>query len=263
MTKTSRLVPVLVAVFVAGAARAEDHERYSIEDLRVLADGRGGDEPTSGEAWREVVEHLQDVLPTRRGPEWQNIAAKAATGYVQGLLAEHKAEAALTAAEELRNKYPHLKRSQPFMAQRARAGLAGFTLCYQNERVPKPPTCNERLLAFIDADPNNTDLAMKAGKLVRLNQNHYSATPFFKRALAGRKGAAECKDEDLELAVMAGLGLPPDYTQAVDAREVAGLCADVLGAPIAAKLGENGGHFKENACTALGKAKGPVAGKCL
>lgn len=261
MGTTSRLALALVAVCAANAARAEEHVLYSTEDLKVLAEGRGGEDPSSGEAWREVVEHLQDVLPSRRGAEWEKIADKAATGYVQGLLAEHKAEAALTAAEELRSKYPHLKRSKAFMSQRARAGLAGFALCYENERTPKPPTCNERLLAFLDGDPNNFDLAMKAGKLVRLNQNHYFATPFFKRALANHKGAPECKDEDLQLAVIAGLGLPPDYTQAADARELAAnLCADALAGPIAKELASSGGYFKENACAALGK--GPLAGKC-
>jgi hypothetical protein len=263
MRMMSRLALALVVMWAARSARAEERAPYTMEDLRALAEGRGGDDPTSGEAWREAVEHLQDVRPSQRSAKWENIATQAATGYVQGLLAEHKAEEALTAAEELRNKYPHLKRSKAFMAQRARAGLEGFSLCYQHERQPRPPTCNERFLAFIDADPNNAELAMKAGKLVRLNQNHSLATPFFRRALARHKDADECKDEDLQLAVLAGLGLPPDYAQAADARELAGnLCADALTEPIVRKFAEEGGYFKENACALLGKAKGPLAGKC-
>jgi len=266
MVKTmSQHTLLFLAVVTASAVHADEpHQTYSIEDLRALAKGRGGDEPTSGEVWGELVEHLRDILPSRRGSEWEALAEKASTGYIQGLLAEQKAEAALAAAEELRNRYPHLKRSKTFMAQRTRAGLAGFELCYQRERTPQRPTCTERLLAFVDGDASNAGLAMSAGKLVRLNQNHAQAAPFFRRALANRPGAPECQDEDLRLAVLSGLGLPSDYPHAADARKLAAtLCAEALLDPIRKELEKDaGGYFKENVCAALGKKAAPPAAQC-
>jgi hypothetical protein len=49
--------------------------------------------------------------------------------------------------------------------------------------------------------------AFEAGKLVRLNMKHWAALPFFEIAL-GNGGEKFCKDEDVHLAAIAGLGLP-------------------------------------------------------
>ena len=66
--------------------------------------------------------------------------------------------------------------------------------------------CYDELKSVMVSDPKNVDFAWKVGKWSRLNMNSAMAVPFFAKAL--KPGDARCKDEDVSLAVIAGLGFP-------------------------------------------------------
>jgi hypothetical protein len=112
---------------------------------------------------------------------------------------------------------------------------------------------------FLKTSNTGADVGLAFGKITRKNQNHYVAVPFFKWALEQKKDASFCGDEDLKLAVVAGLGLPPDYENAAGARQIAAnACWDALKADIKKELVESaGGYYRDNACAVL-KAKGDL-----
>jgi hypothetical protein len=68
-----------------------------------------------------------------------------------------------------------------------------------------------------------------------------------------------CKDEDLGLAIVAGLGLPPDEKNAKDSFDVASAsCWAELKEPIVAALRKDAsGYLLDNACRLL-RSKGEV-----
>jgi hypothetical protein len=67
-----------------------------------------------------------------------------------------------------------------------------------------------------------------------------------------------CKDGDLQLAVLSGLGLPSDTIGAKDSREIASTCWDSMKDSVRKHLQDHKtGYFRDNACAIL-KAKGEV-----
>jgi hypothetical protein len=108
--------------------------------------------------------------------------------------------------------------------------------------------CHKALLAWVKKHPDD---AFQAGKLTRLHMNHYEALLFFKQAFAAKKG--DCKDKDVKLAVMAGLGLPSDDPLEKSAQDLAfGTCYGVLKDDLVGGLAD-GGYYVSNACGPLRK----------
>jgi hypothetical protein len=235
---------VTVALFCAPAEAEE--KKYTLKDLSALEELG---------SWAELVEHLDDVPPSGRTGPWLKICEKAAVQYLASLSADREPYAALSAAEAFPKRYPQLSKSRSFMDKRAEAGLKGFEACFAQSG--SGGECVERLLPFVDADPKNKDLALKAGKLVRRNQFAYVAVPFFSRALDGRKDAKECVDDDVKLAIVAGLGLPESDPRVAQARTVASdVCWKALEAPIMDDFNKStpSSYVFRNACDFL-KAK--------
>jgi hypothetical protein len=224
-------------------------KKYSITDLSAL------EEQSS---WAEIVEHLDDVPPSKRTGPWQKICEKATVEYLSALDTDREPFAALMAADGFTKRYPQLKKSAAFMEKRADVGLKGFELCFKSSYSGEE--CHERLLGFVDADPKNASLALRAGKIVRLNQFAYVAMPYFKRAIDRQADAKACADEDLRLAVVAALGLPPDDPRMKDARALAsGSCFAALSDAVMEEFNKNtkGSYYFDNACGFL-KAKGKL-----
>jgi hypothetical protein len=159
-------------------------------------------------------------------------------------------------AEALLDRYPVIKKSAKVMSKRGDVGLTVHGWCFRNSY--DIDYCNKSLMTFISKDPQNLDLAFKAGKLVRLNANHYVAAPYFRRALVTPGTTRKCTDEDVLLTVMAGLGLPSDYALFKDTLVIVnGACFNELKSPILAEIKKNeGGYFKDNACAALAAKNG-------
>jgi hypothetical protein len=112
---------------------------------------------------------------------------------------------------------------------------------------------------FLKTPNTSVDVGFAFGKITRKNQFHYVAVPFFKWALEQKHDGAACGDEDVQLAVVAGLGLPPDSENAGGSRSIAArLCFDNLKAAIRKQLGEDrSSYYRDNACAVL-KAKGAL-----
>jgi hypothetical protein len=237
---------VAAASLLSGNALAK---KYSITDLNALEE-QG--------AWTEIVEHLNDIPPSQRTGAWLKISEKAAIEYLATLDIDRDPFAALVAADQFTKQYPHLKKSSAFMQKRADVGLKGFEVCFKASY--SGGECHDRLLGFVDADAKNADLAFRAGKLVRLNQFAYVAVPYFKRAVDRGMDAKSCGDEDLQLAVVAALGLPANDNRVADARAIAsGTCFSALSGPLMEEFNKNtkGSYYFDNACGFL-KAKGKL-----
>jgi hypothetical protein len=101
--------------------------------------------------------------------------------------------------------------------------------------------------------------AFKAGKMTRLKMNHYNAIPFFVKAFENKAG--DCKDEDLKLAIIAGLGLAPDDTKLVGAKKLGfTTCAKELQPALVNELSSTG-YYADNVCGPLQAAKALSAEK--
>ena len=226
---------------VTASAASADNKKYTLADLKALV---------SQKSFKEAVEHLQDVSPSERTGEWNTIAADAAGGMIASMSNDDLAAKVLT-IEQVEKDFPGVLTSPKYRATREEVGMKAYTECFRQDYLTEE--CMKHALKFVDGDPTNTGLALKMGKLVRLNANHYVAVPYMKRAVANKANAAACKDDDLKLAVVAGLGLPEEYEGAVDSRALAsGPCWDALRKPIVDEFDkEASGYFIKNSCMFL------------
>ncbi|MDB4985194.1 MAG: hypothetical protein JWN04_372 [Myxococcaceae bacterium] len=136
------------------------------------------------------------------------------------------------------------------------SSLADFDRCQQE--TGGADGCLDGLDRFVKAHPGE---AFAAGKLVRLNFNHWVALPFFEKAVAKPK-PEQCADADLALAVVSGLALPPADQNAARALKIAdGKCSEALRPKLQAGLKGAGAYYVANTCPAL-KAKGIEAAEC-
>lgn len=232
-----RAVLVCCGLMVAVPALAQQ-KPYAMADLEALQKNEG---------WVELVEHLGDIPPGQRDAKWDAMAGQGAVGWLGTL---QDPVAALHGAEDLAKRFPQLKKHKGFMEKRAEVGLKGYESCYQNRW---DNDCNARFLTFVGDDKA---LAFKAGKIVVRNQHHYYAAPFFKKATTGLKaGSPECKDEALQRATLAALGVPTDDPKAEAGRAVAEICLADLKDQIVDELAEGSSYTMANACPVMLKGK--------
>jgi hypothetical protein len=223
---------------LATSAHADKDKSYSLDDLKSLV---------SSKSYKEAVEHLGDIAPSQRNADWLAVATDAATGYVSGMTNDHLVE--------------QLMKSPKYQKARADIGLKGYEACFKASY--DLDECIKHAMKFIEGDAGNADLALRMSKLVRMNGNAYNALPFFKKALSAKATATVCKDKDLEMAVVAGIGLPPDYDNFKIAKDIASAtCWEQLKKPVVDAVGaESSGYTHDNGCTIL-KAKGTTAKGC-
>jgi hypothetical protein len=233
-----RHLVALAGVVALSSPAVADEQRYSLADLKALVAQR---------SYGEAVRHLSDIAPRERNADWLVVATDAASGYVGGLGGD--AAAKIGEIEALDAGYPQLLTSPKYTKVRAEVGLRGYEACFAKRGTLD--ACIERATRFLDADASNTELAFKMAKALRRNSTPYVSVPFFKRAVAGTGSAAMCKDDALQSAVVAGLGLPKDHDRASDARAIAsGPCFDPLKPVILAGLDAEvpGGPLHVNTC---------------
>lgn len=246
----------ILAVWVglAAAVALAEKPAYTMADLKALEKSGG---------WAELLEHLPDVAPAARDAAWEAMAEKAAVARLGDVPKSGDPLAATTESGALLKRFAFLKGSKAFAAKRLELAPKELGACYDADIYDMP--CAKRFLEVLDAAKDG-ELAFQAGKVARLKQNAYNAMPFFKRAFALDPGAKWCADEDLKLAVMAGLGLPADDEKAKDAVAVAsGKCAAAFQSAVVDAFATEGEYFQKNACPFLLKAKaisGLQAKKC-
>ncbi len=212
-----------------------------------------------------TLAHVEDVPPAKHGAPWDKTLEKEAIGYATALTADKGSGKPARLAPTptlgasfsgifgdgaLVRRFPQLAQSKEFMAKRDDAGKLAAELCLNDAWQAD---CLGMMRSFMKAPNTSPEVAFAFGKTVRRHQNHSIAVPFFESALRQKKDAAWCSDEDLTLAVVAGLGLPPDFEGAPGARYIAAApCYDALRETVRTHLAENPtGYYRDNACAVL------------
>lgn len=123
--------------------------------------------------------------------------------------------------------------------------LEGFGTCL--DQSYDPDGCLERAEAFFKKQPAQR---FGAAKLVRVKVNAERALPLFDKALSGKFDKQLCTDEDLQLAVVAGLGVPAHYAAVPLAQTLLGKrCFAELRAAVQKEMDDApGGYVADNAC---------------
>jgi hypothetical protein len=235
----------ICALALCTAAHAEE-KKYTLADLEALA---------KSESWSELMHHLEDIPPAQRNQKWQAVVERCATGSIKSFKKDRDPLAALIYADGLTKRYKFLKKSKSFMANRAEAGLKGFSTCFE-ERYGR---CDERLLPFVEEDETNFDLAVNAAQLMLRNANHYFALPYYK--LGWDRGKAKvCAAKRLGDAVIAGLSLPDDDKKLPMATALAESCFAQL-KDVLLKGSFSDKRYKSRVCPIL-KKKAPKKDQC-
>jgi len=243
----------LLLVVVPLAAHADKDKKYTLADLKALVDGK---------SYQEALEHLDDISPSERKADWQDLAGKAAIGAVDHAREPLQKLQLMLAVEE---RFPVLVKDTKYNSMRTEQGPKGFGACF--DASYDPGECRSFAIKFVDDDPSNGKLALAMAKVARKGMNAYNSAPLFKRAVAANKSnATVCKDEDLRLSTIAALGLPKDDEQQVDGRGITSSCWNDLRVPIVDALKkDDSGYYKDNACDVLKQHKevrGEVVALC-
>jgi hypothetical protein len=249
MVKHIALLVALLSVALVPAARADKDKKYTLADLKALVDGK---------SFNEALEHLDDISPSERKADWEDLAGRAAVGAVDHAREPLQKLQLMIGIEE---KFPSVVKHSKYNSVRTEVGPKGFAACF--DASYDPGECRNFAIKFVDDDAANGKLALAMAKVARKGMFAYNSVPLFKRAVAANKGPAVCKDEDLKLATVAALGLPSDDEQQVDGRGLASSCWGDLRAPIIAALKEDdSGYTKTNVCEVL-KARKEVRGEIV
>lgn len=144
--------------------------------------------------------------------------------------------------------------SLPAMAFQVKDGnfimenLEDYSKCQAGSWSGAP--CEEALQKWVKANPADV---FKAGKLTRKHMNAWGAIPFFAQAFREKKG--DCKDADVNLAVLSALALPKSKGQVVvDAKTLAFEVCKGQFDPDILKETEQDGYVFFNTCKELQKA---------
>lgn len=240
----SLAVVLALSASLAATARADD-KKFTIADLKALV---------SQSSFKEAFLHLGDISPSQRNAEWTEVAAAAAGGVLGTIDSEDGTTLALV--DQIDRDYPQLLKSPKYLKPRNEQGYKGIEGCFEQTNGYWSSygldNCVKLGLRFVDNSGQDRGLALKVAKVARKSMNAYSAVPFFKRAL-GPKDTAACKDDDLKLAVVAGLGLPPTYPNAVESRAIMATCWSDLHEPVVAAFDgdSKGGYIQQNTCDFL------------
>ena len=222
---------------------------YSMADLQALE---------KRSSWDEILDHAEDIAPAQRNAAWDKLVLDAATGYLASATTKSDSYEGIFASQSLVQRYPHLTASPTFMAKRADAGKMAAETCLEN--AYRGQHCIDMMKDFLKTTNTDASVGFAFGKIARKNQNAYVAVPFFDWALAKKAGdGTMCGDDDLQLATVAGLGLPTDDPNAAGARRIAeGACWSTMKDPVTKGFSDSSGsYYRDNACAVL-KAKGAL-----
>lgn len=229
-----------LALVLAASAVHADGSKHTLADLKALI---------SQNAFKEAFEHLGDIPPAQRGADWLEVAGAACGGVLGTLNADDGTP--LAVIDEIDRDYPQVLKSAKYTRPRAELGVKGIDGCFN--QAYEADSCLAFALRFVDNSKGDRDVTLKVAKSVRRGTNGAPAIPFFKRALAAKDHAAVCKDEDLSLALIAGLGLPADSANVADAKAIMTTCWDtVKGAVVDAFDHDTAdSYFHHNTCPFL------------
>jgi hypothetical protein len=137
------------------------------------------------------------------------------------------------------------------------ASLTGFDNCVLD--LSEIPGCLVALRKLADKHPND---AFQAGKRAGTHYAPWTPLPFFEIAFRKQANDAQCSDEDVLAAVVAGLSRPSsDQASIVPAGSIAAKCWASLQDGLIEAAKDANADFKSNACP-LFAAKGVSVEGC-
>jgi len=215
--------PVLLATLLSFTASAAT---YEMADLKAL---------DKDQSWRELVDHLTDVVPSKRDAEWKAIAERACSGVLDPAAIKDPAsgERTLDQIDELMKRFGWLKDSKVFMSRRAEVGFKAFGWTFSNSRhsTGEDPWL-DRLKAFVAADAVTPDIALRGAKAVTSRLVAVVAFPMFKTALS-KGGKPVCKEADLQKSALGALS---EGSWKAEVNEVLTTCWDEMKPVILAEV---------------------------
>jgi hypothetical protein len=205
----------------------------SIADLQKLV-GDG--------AYAEAIDHLGDIAPAQRDAKWIDVGGRAAAG----ALGAARDEIALALIDVIDTAYPQLIKSPVYAKPRIERGKTGLAACFAD--VYEGRACLAAGMRFVDASKDPA-VTLAVAKIVRRSHDSAESLSLFVRVA----GPSTCKDEDLVVAVVAGLDHKPDSKIATDARSVMTTCWDAVKDQVVKTFDEatKGSYVYQNACDTL------------
>jgi hypothetical protein len=134
------------------------------------------------------------------------------------------------------------------------SSIEDFEACVDN--TGGSDSCLSALTTYLKKAPGQQ---FAGAKSVRLKFNAEVAVPFFDRALAGKFDQKLCADDDLKLAIEAGLGVPSSYKVVPQAQRILGKKCFAELKPGVRKLVDEDptGYVAQNACVVFAENKEP------
>jgi len=220
--------------------------KYELADLQALA---------KSSSWEELVEHLEDLPPSKRDATWLALAEQSCAGLLEAQkIDENSAEGVLRLADRMLKRFGALKQSRAFLAKRAEVGLKAFGFTYSNSRHSAgDDPWMDQLKEFVAADAITADLPQRAAKKVQSRLVAQVAWPLWKTALD--RGASVCEDADFQASIIAAIARDVWSAQTHDVAN--GKCAAALKAPLAAAFDKADEAGLKHLCPFL-KARGAL-----
>ena len=186
--KTALLLCLLLPLSASAAT-------YELADLKAL---------DKDQSWRELVDHLTDIVPSKRDAEWKAIAERACLGVLDPAEVKDVASSqrVLDQLDELMKRFGWLKDNKAFMSRRAEVGFKALGWTFSNSRhSSSEDPWLDRVKTFITADPVTADISLRGLKLITSRLVAVVAFPLVKPALA-KGGKALCKDADVQKTLL-------------------------------------------------------------
>jgi hypothetical protein len=135
------------------------------------------------------------------------------------------------------------------------SSIADFEKCIRDYGDYQVQFCVDGLTKYIQGHKKD---AFEAGKLARLNLKHWAALPFFDIASSTVDKKKFCADEDVHLATVSGLGLPPgskNEDKLIHIAETIAFdrCWDTMKEALNKEIDSGTGYLRDNACLSLKK----------
>jgi hypothetical protein len=229
-----------------GAAYAQ-RKPLALEDLKALE---------QSQSWQELAQSLGDLPPAQRTAQWEAIATNTALQLMGKAAKSKQPGETFNVAENVLEQFPQLTKSKAFMDKRAEVGMVAMSDCYDSNRW-WPGGCNTELARFVERDESNSQLQFAAGKLMRLNNRHSLAAPFFEKSLSLSATPQRCADPDVGRAVISAMGLP--YNSDFKAQITAGqtiaekYCSTQMKPLLLQQAEPATGYYVTNACPVMKK----------
>lgn len=225
-----RVLACAVVAILASMPLARAEGSYTMADLQALEKQQG---------WAELADHLGDVPPSQRDAVWEKIAQHTGLGLLSIAKRDKNPIQGIIDAEKLLTRFPAMKSSPEFLAQRGVVGLEAFKACFAlGEKFEEQ--CMSVLRLFVDEDPTNQDLQYGAGEVIPPAYFPYVRVPYYRAGLTTRSATRTCSERVVR-ATMAGLdrdNSTPEFKPIIaDAIAIASdECWPQLRAPIIADL---------------------------